>query len=78
MVQGITFFDDEEDAALLQLLRRWTVAFVRSLTVHAWLLLHGAAATPIAHISSVARVCCTSCALHDSHTTNMLHRTLGM
>jgi len=31
--QGVTFFDDEEDAALLQLLRRWTVAFVRSLTV---------------------------------------------
>ena len=37
VTQGITFFDGEEDAALLQLLRRWQVAFIRSLTVRSLL-----------------------------------------
>ena len=33
MTQGVTWFHAEEDSALLELLRRWTVAYSRSLQV---------------------------------------------
>ena len=45
-VQGVTWFQPDEDSALLELLRRWTVAYSRSLQVPLAALTH-VSANPI-------------------------------